>query len=256
MIAIYPIRQTDQCNRDLNRLKLSLASMRRFAPSITEFVLADSCSDEPYASQLVQLAQEEKVTLLRCTDPHRWNKSNIFNSAVRSLPYLLAPFEAPEYLVMIDLDMVFLSSGANSVLQHTTGFVTFDIYNLTATPPFTLTESEEDLRLWTVANSYSRNGGRSCGGFQAFPWSWFHRVGGMNQNYVGWGLEDTEFARCAEESGLQHIRSTVPIYHIPHASSREAYDPSHTQWRQNALLYRRHAPRPPTWGQLHMVRIS
>jgi len=190
--AVIPIRQTEEHSRSWDRLEIGISSLKRFVPSVTSIFVVDSNSDEPWATELVDICERLDVHLWRIDDLDHWNKCKTMNAAMYQA--------VTPYVMQFDVDMVITTDEVEKAIQaqlEPNIFLTFLIHNLChqLTCDRVIEEDADKLHEWMKSHSLLRAGGRSTGGIQIFDRTWFLKVRGYDEEYALWGREDDDMVK-------------------------------------------------------------
>lgn len=182
-------------NRDLSRISQLHQSIQRHTKVPFELVVSDFGSQEPYQSQLAQLAQRENFRVVRSeTQGLPWSRSKAINTGVRQA-------QAP-LVAIVDADMVF----HDSVLDH--------VVSTIGSQEVVFLES-----LWPQSPKTDPFRGRvhrSYGVFQVLRAEWFTKLNGFCEDIEFWGGEDNEWVRRLVAAGVELRWLTTQQFKLTH----------------------------------------
>ena len=210
---IYPFR-----NRDVKRIRKSMLSLLEKNTSIENVLIIDYGSSCEYQEKLKDLIGDLPATLIRTeTEGFFWNKSNALNLGIKNT--------RTKYAVAIDIDIVFNSGCIDHCIE---------VYS---------PESAIFQYYWFLPpnGDYAKSvcGGQdNCGGFMFMPTEDIIKLGGWDENYDFWGLEDKDWMnrlRCCGYDIHWLDDSKYRGYHIwhPSTSDKTMYESEAMRLRKN-----------------------
>ena len=212
-------------------LELVLLSVLRQTLAPKEIIVADDGSTDGTDSLVSEIQQKTSVHIVHC-----WQEDNGFRAA-RSRNLAIAA-STGDYLVFVDGDMIlerhFLedhrrASQLGQFIQGGRVIMTAEKSRLTInnkTLDFHCWESglenrKNCLRSWFLSTLFSKRSNRLTGIRTCNFALWRNdalTVNGFNENFIGWGREDSEFAARLLHSGIgrKNLRFQAIGYHLFH----------------------------------------
>lgn len=178
------------------------------------------------------LNKEDSKALLQ------WNRSAAINTGLRAIDR--------KYPILIsDLDLLLpaeLFVQIGKVLALTTAEK--DQLYLTNKQIYKLDQTLEQLKVYLKTNTFwgncqyfrPRNLKTTGGGGLIFgSFEFFASMGGFDENYIGWGAEDSDFfARCSQLKKLQYdVNAPIAhLYHPPPELDQELYQANQARYKE------------------------
>lgn len=204
-------------DRDLARVTRFLEALANQTNPNFELIFVDYGSSEKYRVQVQPLAESFPFVRYFYTDTRGmfWNRSHALNTGVSHTK--------ADYIVTIDIDLIF---PANFIeITHAaisdTHYLRYSYYYLPkGFKSFDLLDNTSN-NLWQKLEKTSNETNYGVLGFHK---SVFQKVGGYDEFYRMWGLEDVDFARRIEKEGILNkgFVQGVYIYHQWHKKSQPA----------------------------------
>jgi len=207
LTLIYPYR-----NRDLERLKNSLDSLKNQTVSDFKVFFVDYGSDEKKAKMVELLCGEFGFVTYKfySTQFQPWNKSKALNSVIKNL--------ITGYCFVADVDMIFHPQFIEKALklQARNKTVYFQVGFLR--PGETVKEKE----FFSFKNYRLSNDGAS--GLSMFPVNILKELRGFDEFYHFWGAEDTDMHIRIKNAGneIEFYDEEVLMLHQWHSSYRSS----------------------------------
>jgi glycosyltransferase involved in cell wall biosynthesis len=226
-------------------LELVLASVQKQTTPPDEVIIADDGRTSSTKKIIQEFSQKSAMQVI-----HSWQEDDGFRAAMsRNKAIAKANYE---YIVLIDGDMILHPSfiedhvnfaKKNSFVQgvrakiSSNGALSLFIQKNFNFKPFDPRLKSKRYSLRSKLLSLVFSGRRyfkklkmllSCN--MAFFKDDFIRVNGFNEDFIGWGREDSEFAARLIHSGLyrRDLRFSAVAYHIHHeGNSREMFEKNH-----------------------------
>jgi len=207
LTLIYPYR-----NRDLERLKNSLASLKNQTDSDFEVFFVDYGSDEKKAKMAEILCREFNFVTYKLfsTQFQPWNKSKALNSVIKNL--------YTEYCFVADVDMIFHPQFIEKALklQAKNKTVYFQVGFLG--PDETLKKKDfSSYKNYRLSN-------HEATGLSMFPVNILNELRGFDEFYHFWGAEDTDMHVRIKNAGyaVEFYDQEVLMLHQWHPSYRSS----------------------------------
>ena len=187
--VVVPVRNRGRALRPCLRA-LAVQTVR---PVVT--VVSDYGSRKP--TRVLRRAEEEGAAVYR-QEAAGWCKGAAVNPAVAELPGDCT------HVLLVDVDIVLHPAALEriSVWLGTHEAVAVVPRDVSAVPPGYGGTELEFSRLAAIS---SPRGKSSVGGVVALPVDWFRRSGGIDEGYTGWGYQDLDLWRRAEEELLEPL---------------------------------------------------
>lgn len=201
------------CKNRMKNLEFFLCCIEHSQPQPL-VILVDFGSDESL-SYLEKLYSSflKVIRVERAVDPfHKTRAINIGLKRVNTA-----------YTMMTDVDQIFPSNFfgvIHSKLRTRVGFITGYSFMLDDIPGFLNSSNVSECYNRTVV--FAQSNGARLDGFGcciATDTAWIHKVHGLDERYVSWGLEDLEFVRRAAHNKRHAVyfnKLGLSAVHLPH----------------------------------------
>jgi glycosyltransferase involved in cell wall biosynthesis len=192
-------------NRGGVRLRNCLKSLRwqEGVPARqVEILLSDFGSAPPCREDIAQIGQQYGARVHFTPATGIWNKPRALNIAIKRA--------RGKFTMCTDVDMIFAPNFLRSALdvQTETGGRALVLCRCHDLGPETEGRPVELSDLPGLQRTASLRPAYGVGGCQCALTRWFHHVRGYDQGYTGWGAEDMDLVRRAEQAGLSRIWMT------------------------------------------------
>lgn len=237
-------------DRELIRVTRFLESLANQTNPNFELIFVDYGSSEKYRAQVQPLAKSFPFVRYFYTDTRGmfWNRSHALNTGVGHTK--------ADYLITIDIDLIF----PNNFIEIThaaisdTHYLRYSYYYLPkGFKHFDLLNNPSN-NLWQTLEKTSTETNYGVLGFHKGV---FQKVGGYDEFYRMWGLEDIDFAQRIEKEGVlsKGFVQGVYIYHQWHKKSQPALPAG---WYEQMRKYyiAKHNPASDTQVHHSMALVS
>lgn len=194
-------------DRDLERVRRSLDSLAEQTFSSFRVVLVDYGSGAETIKETRQLVESYSFCEYVYSDSRGlpWNRSHALNTGVRRAE--------SDFVMTTDVDMIFPPDFLTVVMDRASAESALYCYN------HFLPEGFSDWHRLGETAHYLRPAGRAArGGCQVVAAEIFRRLGGFDEYYRYWGLEDHDFHWRLMQAGLREIwlNDRTTLYHQWH----------------------------------------
>lgn len=236
-------------NRDLDRVKRYLNSVKSQTVTNFELIFVDYGSDEPIAAKVKQLVNDYKFAkyIYNCTIGWSWNRSHALNTGLR--------IAKGEIIIFSDIDLIY----SDNFLEHIAASVkeNHHFYQQVFWLPknYNYWEKLLDKPLNFEA---SREGAK--GGVHVASKEYLDKLQGYDEFYCFWGLEDHDLYDRLLNFGIKEAwleKEKSPVYHQWHpivSNEKKNFFPE--KWYDDMLTYyainKKNLIRNNTnWGKLY-----
>ncbi|TAF34060.1 MAG: glycosyltransferase [Cytophagales bacterium] len=239
-------------NRDLLRLERCLASLRAQSFEDFELVLVDYGSEKNLAVQVAELCRAYPFVSLIYNDSEGrfWNRSHALNTGLRAAK--------ADFIVTLDVDMIYAPHFLRVLQQHVKPR-TLLFYGCYYLPENFTAYAQLHEQDW----AHLRQSDAAALGIFTVPRSDIHAIGGFDEYFRVWGVEDLDMRTRLVAAGLQNERlplEKAPVFHQWHPAS-DVRDNMPTDWKQKMLDYYHAKTFPkdinnpyPQWGEIYQAR--
>ena len=215
LTVLIPIRGSDR-NKNLSIIVPYL-----LAQNIEPLEILIVEEDIAPTIKLGTLSRNSNVHLVFLKSNEPFNKSRVMNAGTAHARY--------NKICMIDVDMIiekgFLFKISSLLDTYDVCFTIKDIYFLTEMPLFS--------NYFHDGKNWKKNVKFDChGGIVAYNRIAFTRIGGMNEEFIGHGSEDTEFYERAKETLKYYDTRFATVLHIPHPRDLECATKNEQKYRK------------------------
>lgn len=213
---VIPLKNTKEYHRETTRLKDCLNSLQNQAIpySKIDVIIADIDSDSYYKKKHKEICDEFKARYIYIKTDDIWNISRARNIGIRNAQ--------ADYVMTTDVDCVFAPDFIEIVLKNVdkNKIIHCRISDLPKEY-----SAELDNFLWMNKVSTLRPP-HGYGGCQVFPKKWAFKVRGFDEDYKGWGADDTDFYHRATHDGLKSIwiEKETSFFHQWHSTDNRQED--------------------------------
>jgi len=206
------------CQDRKRNLDYCLASMSLCKP-IPQCIVVDYGSVDP----IHYPEYSAWLRVIRVNDSGIFNKSRAMNIALRHT--------TTDYICSTDADQIFNKNFFGTVLNFLTKYknriVLCKTYLATSLYRVTLNDFIKKNGYTTMLNNVRKERRRTIGEgcCNGMPTSWILSVNGWDEDYVGWGYEDTDLLLRASLSGIHtsYIDHKTNMIHLPHTRTTAYY---------------------------------
>jgi GT2 family glycosyltransferase len=191
-------------NRDVGRVRKSLLSLIDKNKDIEEAIIIDYGSASEYETMLREKLRDLPARIIRTeTEGQFWNKSSALNLGIDSTN--------TKFAVTADIDILFDSPCVDHCIE------TYEPQSAIFQYYWFLPESGD-------INESVGGGQDNCGGFMFMPKDDIVKVGGWDEHYEFWGLEDKDWKNRLERYGFEIMwmdPETYRGYHVWHQQAKD-----------------------------------
>ncbi len=204
-------------NRDITRVKNCLESLAWQTNQNFELIFLDYGSSDKYSTQVQHLVNSLSFAQYFYTDTRGmfWNRSRALNTGMK--------YTKGAYIVTIDIDLIFSPDFIEVTYSalSATHYIRYSYYYLPKNFKQHHLLFDDSVCLWKTLKKTSDVTNYGVLGFQKEA---FEKIGGYDDFYKLWGLEDIDFARRLEQAGIPSKGSiqNLLIYHQWHPKSKQA----------------------------------
>lgn len=193
--VVIPLRNTKEYHREVKRLRDCLQSLQdqTVAYEKMDIIISDIDSDIYYKGRHKEICDKYKVRHIYTETGTIWNISRARNIGIRNA-------KAP-YVMTTDVDCIFAPDFMEVVLRH------LDKSKIIHCRVSDLPQDYEDGFMnfhWMNKISATRPT-FGYGGCQVFSKEWVFKIHGFDEEYIGWGADDTDFYHRAIQDGLESV---------------------------------------------------
>jgi glycosyltransferase involved in cell wall biosynthesis len=196
-------------DRDVDRVRRCLNSLFQQTGCSFEIIFIDYGSRRNWAEKVREvIAEFPDVRFFRTeTQGHPWNRSKALNIGLRQAK--------GRFVATTDIDLIFPPLFLETIHSQVTADRAIQC------PPFLLPEGFSDWDTLTGASSVFPIGDNYLGAFQCVERDRAIQVGGFNENYEFWGLEDQDFQLRLENIGAKpKLACGIRAFHQWHPTTQ------------------------------------
>lgn len=181
-------------NREQIRVKRCLDSLSKQTHTNFEVIFVDTGSELELAAEIKKLVESYDFATYIYTDTRGlyWNKGEAINIA--------ADRATADYLLSTDIDMIYAENFVEVMLEKASPDARVNAFN------YFLPEDFNDWRnIQKYKDDFQKGDKTQVGGALMIPKAVYDEIGGYDEYYRLWGLEDIDFTRRLDWYGLKHI---------------------------------------------------
>ena len=218
-------------NRDLVRVERCLRSIQHQELTDFEIVFVDYGSDEPMKSQIQHLCGQFPTLhyVYLNTQGWFWSRAAALNEAFRHAK--------GKYAIVVDIDIMFPPHFLDYYHQHITPTTAYQYQCYYVTEEF---KDYENIN-YTAQHPYKVSEIAGAGGLLVLPIAAVRAIGGFDEYFCVWGMEDIDFKIRLRNSGIQLLPtdfSQVKTFHQWH-ERLFATPLTASTWQTNVQTYQR-----------------
>lgn len=193
--VVIPLKNTKEYHRETKRLRDCLLSLQNqtIPCEQIDIIVSDIDSDAYYRKKHKEICGEFKVRHIYTETDDTWNNPRARNIGIRNAK--------AKFIMTTDVDCVFAPNFIETILKHIAEGKIVHCRVSDLSPDY---KDSLDNFFWMNKISTTRPT-YGYGGCQVFLKSWAFKVHGFDEEYKGWGADDTDFYNRAIQDGLENI---------------------------------------------------
>jgi len=252
LTVVIPLKNTKEYHRETKRLGDCLKSLsNQTAIKQLEVVVADTDSDLYYRRKHKETCEKFKVRYIYTKTGDIWNISRARNIGIRNAK--------TDYVMTTDVDCIFAPNFIETIMRHM-GQDKIIHCRISDLP----NKYDDKLDNFTWMNKVSTlRPQHGYGGCQAFPRAWAFKVHGFDEDFKGWGADDTDFYHRAIQDKLKNvwIEKEASFFHQWHPMDNRMED--REQVNENRLRLKLTETgklsvvrNPSGWGGKGLIKVT
>lgn len=193
--VVIPLKNTKEYHRETKRLRDCLYSLQKqtIPPNQIDVIVADIDSEPYYQRKHKEICTKHKARYVFTKTDDIWNISRARNIGIRNA--------RAKYVMTTDVDCIFAPNFIEIILKYVAEnrIIHCRISDLPQDYDDNLDNFPWMNKISALRSQYG------YGGCQVFPKLWAFKVHGFDEEYKGWGADDTDFYHRAIQDGLENI---------------------------------------------------